>query len=107
MQKEEGFSNARKKIGKKQQNNYCMLNYSIRKARSNMKFIRSTIPGFGRLTDTNFDFPKGELTYFYGENEAGKSTLQQFLLYMLFGLTSKKRKQYRPKNRTEIGGTLT
>src|SRR5699024_2689729 len=34
-------------------------------------------------------------------------TLQQFLLYMLFGLTSKKRKQYRPKNRTEIGGTLT
>src|SRR5699024_6941342 len=52
------------------------------------------------------DFSDEKLTCFYGENEAGKSTLQQFLLYMLFGLEPKKRKFYRPKNRTEIGGSL-
>src|SRR5699024_5869347 len=74
---------------------------------SNMKFIRATIHGFGRWTDTTFNFSENSLTYFYGRNEAGKSTLQQFLLYMLFGFHSKKRKQYRRRNRKEIGGTLS
>lgn len=73
---------------------------------SEMKFIRATIHSFGKWVDTEFDFSNGPLICFYGENESGKSTLRQFLLYMLFGLEPKKRREFQPKNRMEIGGSL-
>src|SRR5699024_4798352 len=71
-----------------------------------MKFLQATIYGFGKWTDTEVDFTEHNAASFYGANEAGKSTLQQFILYMLFGLSPKQRKFYRPKQRTEIGGML-
>lgn len=71
-----------------------------------MKFLQATIYGFGKWTDTEVDFTEHNAASFYGTNEAGKSTLQQFILYMLFGLSPKQRKFYRPKQRTEIGGML-
>lgn len=71
-----------------------------------MKFLQATIFGFGKWTDTQVDFTEQNAASFYGSNEAGKSTLQQFILYMLFGLSPKQRKHYRPKQRTEIGGIL-
>lgn len=73
----------------------------------NMKFQRATIHGFGKWTEASFDFSAQPLTVFAGDNETGKSTLQQFLLYMLFGLPPRKRKAWQPKSRSEIGGTLT
>ncbi len=72
-----------------------------------MRFVRAEIYGFGKWVDTTFDFTKGQLISFYGENEAGKSTLQQFILYMLFGLPPRKRTFYQPKNSNRLGGTLT
>ncbi|MBO1002916.1 ATP-binding protein [Pseudogracilibacillus auburnensis] len=72
-----------------------------------MKFLRADIYGFGKWVDTTFDFSKASLTTFYGENESGKSTLQQFILFVLFGLPPRKRNFYKPKNSNRVGGMLT
>lgn len=72
-----------------------------------MKFLRAEIYGFGKWIDKTFDFSGRLLTCLYGENEAGKSTLQSFILYMLFGLPPRKRNLYQPKNSNKMGGTLT
>jgi uncharacterized protein YhaN len=50
-----------------------------------MKLDRLQIQGFGKFTDREFEFSPG-LNLVYGQNEAGKSTLQNFLRGMLFGL---------------------
>jgi uncharacterized protein YhaN len=71
-----------------------------------MIFLRAKIDGFGKWLDTSFEFQTAEVNGFYGENESGKSTLQQFLLYMLFGLPPRMRKRYTPKQRQGIGGSL-
>lgn len=44
---------------------------------------------FGKLQNRTFSFSNG-LNVIYGENEAGKSTLQQFIKAMLFGLEKKR-----------------
>ncbi|HZW82850.1 MAG TPA: AAA family ATPase, partial [Candidatus Deferrimicrobium sp.] len=49
-----------------------------------MKLDRLQIQGFGKFTDREFEFSPG-LNLVYGQNEAGKSTLQNFLRGMLFG----------------------
>src|SRR5690625_2345791 len=72
-----------------------------------MRFIRAEIFGFGKWVDKTFDFSNGSFTCIYGENEAGKSTLQQFILFMLFGLSPKKPNFFQPKNSYHFGGTLT
>src|SRR5699024_11856026 len=54
-----------------------------------------------------FHFSDRSFYCFYGENESGKSTLQQFILYMMFGLPPKKRKKFIPKKQGNIAGTLT
>src|SRR5690625_2917626 len=72
-----------------------------------MRFLRAEIYGFGKWIDQSFDFTDGLLTCFYGENEAGKSTLQQFLKFMLFGMPPRKRTFYQPKNSNRVGGILT
>lgn len=53
------------------------------------------------------DFHPSELQVIYGENESGKSSLQQFILFMLFGLPPKKRAFYRSKTSGKMGGMLT
>ena len=72
-----------------------------------MKIERIHIYGFGKWIDETFDFSNRTLTCLYGENEAGKSTLQQFIMYMLFGLPPKQRKFYQPKQSNRVGGSLT
>src|SRR5699024_1815254 len=41
-----------------------------------------------------------------GENESGKTTLQQFIIYMLFGFPPRKRSAYKPKTSSKLGGRL-
>lgn len=47
------------------------------------------IKSFGKLQDRTFTFSDG-INVIYGENESGKSTLQQFIKAMLFGLDKKR-----------------
>jgi uncharacterized protein YhaN len=78
-------------------------------------FLRSQILGFGRLKDLVLNFQKG-LNLVFAENEGGKSTLQRFLIGLLYGqLRSDIRAQrrldpwvemYKPWRSTEYGGIL-
>lgn len=73
-----------------------------------MRFVRANIFGFGKWIDYSFTFPKEQgIISLYGENESGKSTFQQFILYMLFDLPPKKRRFYQPKTSSKFGGQLT
>ncbi|MGZ4111540.1 MAG: AAA family ATPase, partial [Tumebacillaceae bacterium] len=79
-----------------------------------MRLLRAKIDGFGRYSDRFFTFADG-LNVVYGKNEAGKSTLQQFLLAMLYGMKKPGRKRsiyleeeakYRPWQSGAYGGVL-
>ncbi|WP_010529859.1 ATP-binding protein [Lentibacillus jeotgali] len=72
-----------------------------------MQIRKATIHGFGKWIDTTIDFSGGNFLCMYGENESGKSTIQQFITFMLFGLPPKKRSYYRPKTSGKMGGRLT
>lgn len=72
-----------------------------------MRVQRAQIFGFGKWVDESFMFEDESFICFYGKNEAGKSTLQQFFLYMLFGLPPRKLARFKPKYSNQIGGTLT
>lgn len=72
-----------------------------------MEFIRAQIFGFGKWIDETIRFNSHPFICLYGKNEAGKSTLQQFFLYMLFGMPPRERNRYKPKQSNKIGGTLT
>lgn len=71
-----------------------------------MKFIQATIYGFGKWIDKKIDFTQNDLICFYGENESGKTTIQQFVLYILFGLPPRKLAKYKPIHSHKIGGRL-
>lgn len=68
---------------------------------------RAHVFGFGKWIDKTIDFQDAAFICFYGKNEAGKSTLQQFMLYILFGLPPRKLSLYKPKYSSRIGGSLT
>lgn len=68
---------------------------------------QATIYGFGKWIDYSIDFSKKKFICICGENESGKSTIQQFILFMLFGLPPKQRAFYRPKTSGKMGGRLT
>ncbi len=54
------------------------------------------IDGFGVWTGLSVDsLPEG-MTLFYGPNEAGKTTLMQFMRAMLYGFTEDRREKYLP-----------
>src|SRR5690625_1928316 len=74
---------------------------------NNMKLVRATIYGFGNWVDDEIEFAGQSYICIYGENESGKSTLQQFILFMLFGLPPKMRAFYQPKTSGKMGGRLT
>lgn len=74
-----------------------------------MKIERIKIYGFGKWVDQTFVLP-ADLAIFYGENEAGKTTLMAFISGVLFGFASKKSKfinTYEPKKQAVYGGELT
>lgn len=72
-----------------------------------MKFIQAHIYGFGKWVDTTFDFTSSSFLTYFGENESGKSTLQAFLSFMLFGLPPRQRQFFQPKHSSRFGGSLT
>ncbi|KOS64028.1 AAA family ATPase [Lysinibacillus sp. FJAT-14222] len=66
------------------------------------------IYGFGKHENITISLHEG-VTIFYGMNEAGKTTIQQFILQMLFGFPTRQQTQrkYEPKVSTKFGGQLT
>ncbi|MEM6778640.1 MAG: AAA family ATPase [Planctomycetota bacterium] len=61
-----------------------------------MKIKDIQIDGFGVWTGLSVDsLPEG-MTLFYGPNEAGKTTLMQFVRAMLYGFTPERRTRYLP-----------
>ncbi|GAA0490673.1 AAA family ATPase [Salinibacillus aidingensis] len=63
------------------------------------------IYGFGKWQDQVFEFNE-QLTSVQGPNESGKTSLKQFILYVLFDLPSSRRKRYIPKQGSTYGGRL-
>ena len=72
-----------------------------------MKIIRVEISGFGHFRQKTIEFSEGN-QLFFGENEAGKSTLYHFIQTMLFGFSqkSKKKRDYTPTDGAAFGGKL-
>ena len=66
------------------------------------------IYGFGKHENVTISL-HDHVTVFYGMNEAGKTTIQQFILQMLFGFPTKQQtlQKYEPKTSTKFGGQLT
>ncbi|NOY81464.1 MAG: AAA family ATPase [Kiritimatiellaeota bacterium] len=74
-----------------------------------MQIEQLHVTGFGRLVDWTPTPPLGPgVTLFYGPNEAGKSTLREFLVAMLFGFDSKVqgRHRYNPWQGADLGGEI-
>jgi len=61
-----------------------------------MKITDIKIDGFGVWRDLALRGLSPELTVFYGPNEAGKSTLMQFMRSVLYGVSTKRRERYLP-----------
>lgn len=72
-----------------------------------MKIEKMTIYGFGKHENLTLDINE-ELAVFYGNNEAGKTTIQQFIIQMLFGFPSRNQtgSRYEPKAGGRYGGQL-
>lgn len=54
-----------------------------------MKIIALNIYGYGKITETEIDANQ-QFIQFFGENEAGKSTMQSFIHSILFGFPTRK-----------------
>ncbi|MFD2655120.1 ATP-binding protein [Gracilibacillus thailandensis] len=65
------------------------------------------IYGFGKWIDQHFSLEQDGPIEIAGDNESGKSTLRQFILYILFGLKSKQIERFTPKQGSTVGGRLT
>ncbi|KJW12045.1 ATP-binding protein [Levilactobacillus spicheri] len=67
-----------------------------------------TLFGFGQFHDRTFDLERG-LNVLVGPNEAGKSTLTQFITAILFGFPTKKHPElrYEPLDGSRFGGAIT
>lgn len=73
-----------------------------------VKINQLVIYGFGKFHDVSLNLNQ-DFQLLYGPNEAGKSTLVEFITSMLFGfLTAKQRyRMYKPKDGATYGGELT
>ncbi|MFS0862510.1 AAA family ATPase [Fredinandcohnia sp. 179-A 10B2 NHS] len=72
-----------------------------------MKIIGIQIYGYGKLENREFQLSPTFQT-FYGENEAGKSTIMSFIHSILFGFPTKAQQEQRyvPKSGAKYGGKL-
>ncbi|MEZ6094696.1 MAG: AAA family ATPase [Pirellulaceae bacterium] len=61
-----------------------------------MKIKDLQIDGFGVWKGLQVDDISDNVTVFYGQNEAGKTTLMQFIRSMMFGFSSERREKYVP-----------
>lgn len=74
-----------------------------------MRIERIEISGFGTLREVTYDLAdKPSIILFYGRNEAGKSTMMQFVRSMLFGFPSRSQlaDRYEPEAGGAHGGAL-
>ncbi|MCC3355420.1 ATP-binding protein [Bacillus sp. REN16] len=73
-----------------------------------MRIIGIQIYGYGKLENVEFGNLSPNLQVFYGQNEAGKSTLMSFIHSILFGFPTKQQNEQRyiPKTGTKYGGKL-
>lgn len=72
-----------------------------------MQIKRMTIYGFGKHENLDIELQE-DLAVFYGNNEAGKTTIQQFIVQMLFGFPSRNHtgNRYEPIAGGRYGGQL-
>ncbi|MCM3745310.1 AAA family ATPase [Sporosarcina luteola] len=72
-----------------------------------MKIRKLVIYGFGKHENKTIDFRDG-INVIYGHNEAGKTTIQQFIVQTLFGFPQKNSAQlrYEPKAGGKFGGQV-
>lgn len=70
-----------------------------------MKIKRLAIFSYGKWQNQTFDLDES-LAIFYGDNEAGKSTLHSFIMSVLFGFPTKKshRNLYHNAQRAQVHG---
>ena len=61
-----------------------------------MKISDLQVDGFGVWKGLTVDSMSPEMTVFYGRNEAGKTTLMQFVRSMLFGFSNERLERYTP-----------
>lgn len=72
-----------------------------------MKITEVHVDGFGVWHDLKLGGLSPQLTAFYGANEAGKTTLMQFVRTVLYGVSAKRRARYLPPlNGGRPGGSL-
>lgn len=71
------------------------------------KIIDLNIYGFGQLENVKID-NLSDFQVFFGENEAGKSTIMAFITAVLFGFPTKQQSElrYEPKHSTKYGGSI-
>jgi uncharacterized protein YhaN len=72
-----------------------------------MKIVSMHIYGYGQLENIKID-SLSDFQVFFGENEAGKSTLMSFINSILFGFPTKQQNElrYEPKHSTRYGGNI-
>ena len=74
-----------------------------------MKLVKANVYGFGKWVDQRFNFEQ-DYQVIFGANEAGKTTLLNFIKSILFGFASargeNKYLQYKPRNSGKYGGEL-
>ncbi|MET3576567.1 AAA family ATPase [Bhargavaea ullalensis] len=72
-----------------------------------MKIIKLVIYGFGKHSDVTVSLAEG-INVLYGGNEAGKTTMRQFILHTLFGFPQRNADllRYEPKAGGAYGGQL-
>lgn len=72
-----------------------------------MRLKKLIIYGYGKWVDTEFEVDP-DLQVFYGQNEAGKSTLMSFIQSILFGFPMRHSSslRYEPKESSRYGGKL-
>lgn len=69
-----------------------------------MKIVSLEVYGFGRLSNQTFELNQS-FTQIFGENEAGKSTLQHFIHLMLFGFDQIDHR-LEPRYANQFGGKM-
>ena len=74
-----------------------------------MRIRNLHIDGFGRFADRSFGPLEHPVTVFYGANEAGKSTLLEFIRRILFGFPARRvgTNEYPPLAGGRHGGRIT
>ena len=74
----------------------------------NVKIIELYIYGYGQLENLHIN-QLSDFQVFYGENEAGKSTIMAFIHGILFGFPTKQQSselRYEPKHNSKYGGKI-